>query len=134
MHTAQATGKRSYDASLNIVPYIDMLMVLMIFLMMTAVWSHTASLQVSTSAGSCDGAQCEAPSPPTLVRISANGFHVGVATAIDVKAAVALAACDPKAPLDIVVDDGVTLERVTLFLDAAKGAGLREQSLRGVLQ
>lgn len=45
-------GKKSLDAAINLVPYIDLLMTIMTFLMMTAVWTQIAMLQVQNSSGS----------------------------------------------------------------------------------
>jgi biopolymer transport protein ExbD len=39
-------GKRALDAAINLVPYIDLLMTIMTFLVMTAVWTQIAALEV----------------------------------------------------------------------------------------
>lgn len=44
-------GKKSLDAAINLVPYIDMLMTIMTFLMMTAVWTQIAMLEVQNASG-----------------------------------------------------------------------------------
>lgn len=44
-------GKKPLDASLNLVPYIDLLMTIMTFLMMTAVWTQIAMLEVQNASG-----------------------------------------------------------------------------------
>ena len=44
-------GKKSMDAHVNLVPYIDLLMTIMTFLVMTAVWTQIATLEVQNSAG-----------------------------------------------------------------------------------
>jgi len=44
-------GKKPLDASINLVPYIDMLMTIMTFLMMTAVWTQIAMLEVQNASG-----------------------------------------------------------------------------------
>ncbi len=55
-------GKKSLDANINLVPYIDMLMTIMTFLMMTAVWTQIAMLEVQNASG---GAQ-EQPEDPDI--------------------------------------------------------------------
>lgn len=40
-------GKRSVDASLNLVPYIDLLTCMVAFLLITAVWTQLAQLKTS---------------------------------------------------------------------------------------
>jgi biopolymer transport protein ExbD len=39
-------GKCALDASVNLVPYIDLLMTIMTFFVMTAVWIQIASLEI----------------------------------------------------------------------------------------
>ena len=42
----QAHGKRSLDAELNLVPFIDLLCALISFLLMTAVWMQVSTLEL----------------------------------------------------------------------------------------
>jgi biopolymer transport protein ExbD len=44
-------GKRALDASLNLVPFIDLLSCCIAFLLITAVWSQSAQLPARTAAG-----------------------------------------------------------------------------------
>ncbi len=44
-------GKRSLDAAINLVPYIDLLMTIMTFLVMTAVWTQIAALEIQNTSG-----------------------------------------------------------------------------------
>jgi biopolymer transport protein TolR len=64
-------GKKPLDASVNLVPYIDMLMTIMTFLMMTAVWTQIAMLEVQNASGGEDSQQTEpdptAPKPIFLI-------------------------------------------------------------------
>lgn len=55
-------GKKSLDANINLVPYIDMLMTIMTFLMMTAVWTQIAMLEVQNASGGAE-ATAEEPDP-----------------------------------------------------------------------
>jgi biopolymer transport protein ExbD len=55
-------GKKALDAYINLVPYIDMLMTIMTFLMMTAVWTQIAMLEVQNASGGAE-AQPEEPDP-----------------------------------------------------------------------
>jgi len=41
-------GKKSLDAELNLVPFIDLLSCLISFLIVTAVWTQIAALKVAT--------------------------------------------------------------------------------------
>ena len=44
-------AKKALDAHINLVPYIDLLMTIMTFLVMTAVWTQIATLEVQNAAG-----------------------------------------------------------------------------------
>jgi biopolymer transport protein ExbD len=49
-------GRRSLDSDLNMVPMIDLLMVTISFLLITAVWSHSARIEGETSVPAAQGA------------------------------------------------------------------------------
>lgn len=54
--TSSGSGsKRKVDQEINMVPFIDLLMVTISFLLITAVWSHMARLQTSASVPSTGG-------------------------------------------------------------------------------
>src|SRR5881275_820281 len=50
-HPAVHGGKKALDAELNLVPFIDLLSCCISFLLITAVWTQIAGLQVSSSGG-----------------------------------------------------------------------------------
>jgi biopolymer transport protein TolR len=52
-HTGKG-GKKALDAELNLVPFIDLLSCCISFLLITAVWTQIAGLQVSSSGGPPD--------------------------------------------------------------------------------
>lgn len=49
--TPQTEGRRSLDAEINLVPFIDLLSVCICFLLMTAVWLQIGAVQVKQSHG-----------------------------------------------------------------------------------
>lgn len=49
-HTGKG-GKKSLDAEINLVPFIDLLSCCISFLLITAVWTQIAGLQVASSGG-----------------------------------------------------------------------------------
>jgi biopolymer transport protein ExbD len=53
--------KKPLDAMINLVPFIDLMAVTIVFLIMTAVWTQLGRLQVSQSG--------ESPDPPTAVSL-----------------------------------------------------------------
>ncbi|HEY4223725.1 MAG TPA: biopolymer transporter ExbD [Myxococcota bacterium] len=141
MHLAEANaqhGKRSLDAGVNIVPYIDMLMTLMVFLMISAVWTHDAVLPADSANGGASSTTTAPADAPISVHVGADGLRVGDAgfALDDVAGAVsaARAAHVSEQALDITVDDGIPFARVASFMDAARGAGLRAQALHGVVR
>ena len=54
--TPQTEGRKSLDAEINLVPFIDLLSVCICFLLMTAVWTQIGSVQVKQSHGTAAGA------------------------------------------------------------------------------
>jgi biopolymer transport protein ExbD len=63
--TVQGPGKRkTLDSEINMIPMIDLLMVTISFLLITAVWTHMARLEASANVPAprdhaCDGPECE---------------------------------------------------------------------------
>lgn len=55
-HTGKG-GKKALDAELNLVPFIDLLSCCISFLLITAVWTQIAGLQVASSGGPPDQQQ-----------------------------------------------------------------------------
>ncbi len=60
-------GKKPLDAALNLVPFIDLMAVTIVFLIMSAVWTQLGRLQVSQSGQS---ASEQEPPPTTLLPIT----------------------------------------------------------------
>jgi biopolymer transport protein ExbD len=59
--TSSKGGKKPLDAMINLVPFIDLMAVTIVFLIMTAVWTQLGRLQVSQSGQSPD------PEPNTTI-------------------------------------------------------------------
>jgi biopolymer transport protein TolR len=57
---SQGKGKRSLNATLNLVPYIDLLTCMVAFLLITAVWTQLAQLKVSQR-GNGEGTDVDKP-------------------------------------------------------------------------
>lgn len=72
-------GKKVLDAYINLVPYIDLLMTIMTFLMMTAVWTQIAMLEVQNASGGQE-AQPEEEDPnkpkPILILVTDRAIKV----------------------------------------------------------
>jgi biopolymer transport protein TolR len=139
-------GKRPLDASVNLVPFIDLMAVTIVFLIMTAVWTQAARLRANTPGHSTGE---PGPSPPALVvALSAQQLTVSVegttlqtvAVTRDVKGrletrAIATAMADWKLEhqdafeVRLKPDEEVPFEDLVRLMDASVGAGLPEVSL-----
>jgi biopolymer transport protein ExbD len=69
-------GKRSpLDAALNLVPFIDLMAVTVVFLIMTAVWTQLGAVQTRRAPqGACDG-PCEV-APLARVHLTSSGAQL----------------------------------------------------------
>jgi biopolymer transport protein ExbD len=148
-------GKRGMDAAINLVPYIDLLMTIMTFLMMTAVWTQIASLEVqNSSGGQQEEKQEEDPDKPKpiLVIISDRAIKVGEEGAevapidypntgdgYDFEAAkLQLKSLKEARPERVIInvksEDGVALDPITKVIDIAHGLGLNGLTLQPASQ
>jgi biopolymer transport protein TolR len=62
-------GKKPLDTNINLVPFIDLMAVTIVFLIMTAVWTQLGRLQVSNSGQNASEEQPQEnkPPPPSLL-------------------------------------------------------------------
>jgi biopolymer transport protein ExbD len=65
--TSGKGGKKPLDTTINLVPFIDLMAVTIVFLIMSAVWTQVGRLQVSQSG---QNASDEQPPPNTLLPIT----------------------------------------------------------------
>jgi len=59
-------GRKPLDAALNLVPFIDLLSCCISFLLITAVWTQLARMDVSQKGQGAAGAESEKPPEPTV--------------------------------------------------------------------
>lgn len=73
-------GKKSVDAQINMVPMIDLLVSCIAFLLMTAVWVQTGSVQASQprAPSNAEPQENQTPQEQLKIQISPTGFRVGV--------------------------------------------------------
>ena len=76
---AGGKGKRSLDAALNLVPFIDLMAVTIVFLIMSAVWTQLGRLQVSQAGGHDERVDDRPPQPPVNVLLATTGLKLSVA-------------------------------------------------------
>src|SRR6185295_6826827 len=84
-------GKKPLDASINLVPFIDLLSCCISFLLITAVWTQLARMDVTQKAKAPSGAVEDQP-PPTVqltLYINKDGYifskSTGESTPIEMK-------------------------------------------------
>lgn len=70
-------GKRSLDAALNLVPFIDLMAVTIVFLIMTAVWTQLGSLKAQRAGA--DGPPPDTAQPEVVLALNAQGAALFVA-------------------------------------------------------
>ncbi len=78
-HTGKG-GKKSLDAELNLVPFIDLLSCCISFLLITAVWTQIAGLQVASSGGPPEQQKQEATIDVKLM-LTEKGYSLSMAGA-----------------------------------------------------
>lgn len=144
-------GKRAVDHEIPLVPFIDLLLCCIMFLLVTAVWNQLSAIRADAPGGSTAEA-IDTPAPerlPLVVRVTAEGYVVGsdlgdqvtIARAgdgYDVAALAEHAAARRRvAPNehDVVVtaDDGVAYADLVTAMDALVGAGFQGVSVSGGL-
>ncbi len=77
--TGGGGGKKAVDAQINMVPMIDLLVSCIAFLLMTAVWVQSGSLQAQQPHGAPAPDQPQdQPQDQLKVQISPTGFRVGL--------------------------------------------------------
>jgi biopolymer transport protein TolR len=76
--TSGKGGKKSLDAALNLVPFIDLMAVTIVFLIMSAVWTQLGRLQVSQAGQSDTGDPPVTPSLPITLLITEKDLKLTV--------------------------------------------------------
>ena len=83
-HTGKG-GKKALDAELNLVPFIDLLSCCISFLLITAVWTQIAGLQVASSGGPPDQQQKQENTIDVKLLVTEKGYSLTMAgAAIDI--------------------------------------------------
>ena len=75
-------GKKSLDASLNLVPFIDLLSCCISFLLITAVWTQIAGLQVASSGGPPEAPQKTENTIDVKLMLTEKGYSMSMAGAL----------------------------------------------------
>ncbi len=80
--SAGAGGRKAVDVDLNLVPFIDVMSVLVLFLLLTAVWTNLSQINIK-SGGVGRDTETLPPQPPPInlsVLVGQDGLWVGITT------------------------------------------------------
>lgn len=136
-------GRRPLDSELPLVPFIDLLLCCVMFLLVTAVWNRLAAVETPLS-GASDPTAIPAPDAPTLslfvsadrlVLASSVGDRVelprdeGLTTLRDALAQRRSAERDDT-ELAVIPDDGIRYDEVIETVDAVVASGFANVALR----
>src|SRR5436309_14146890 len=80
-HPAAKGGKKALDAELNLVPFIDLLSCCISFLLITAVWTQIAGLQVASSGGPPEQQQKQENTIDVKLLLTEKGYQLTMAGA-----------------------------------------------------
>lgn len=142
-------GRRSLDAPVNLIPYIDLMTTIITFLMMTAVWIQVSALDVQADSLATDNQVVEEQIPkPISIIIDENGFIIsedgdnpeqlpkmdGIYDLDRLKEKVAiLKAADPnRKEVQIFSADAVKYDNIVKVIDLISGLGLPAVSLKAL--
>lgn len=77
--TASKSTKKPVDAELNLIPFIDLLVCCICFLLITAVWVQMAKIPISQQGQRAGGEVTPAPRPPSVaVLVGDEGYTITV--------------------------------------------------------
>jgi biopolymer transport protein TolR len=74
-------GKKALDATINLVPFIDLMAVTISFLIMTAVWTQIGRLQVSSAGGDSDPNEKDDKLPQITLLLAEKEIKISVGSA-----------------------------------------------------
>lgn len=131
------SGKKSLDAELNLVPFIDLLVCCICFLLITAVWVQLAHVKATLRAPGGGGADASARSPRVLVGEQGYVLSAGSEQLVipkqgpryDTEAlgrslrVVRARLAGPQQPLTVAAEDAVAYRHLIAAMDVALGQG-----------
>lgn len=128
------SGRKALDSELPLVPFIDLLLCCVMFLLVTVVWNRLAAVDVSMPEGASPIA---APIAAPALRLSlasegwllvtADGARFSVSGSDELTST--LETLGPPDALQLSSDDGVPYRTVVAAIDAAIAAGVRDVSV-----
>jgi biopolymer transport protein ExbD len=128
-------GRRSYDVDLNIVPLVDVMSLLVVFLIVTTVWTSMAQLRVANDPKGLGAALCDQACQQQK-QIAILATREGILLGAGENARIELGLDDveglrqtlreaaaPELRVQVAAESGVPYERIVSIMDTALGAG-----------
>lgn len=133
-------GKRAVDSEIPLVPFIDLLLCCVMFLLVTAVWNQLSALEARGPEAPGPTAPAATPDVGPSLALTADGWRVSSGAGdrtegtLDDVAALARALEATRGVtsgerIAVAADDDVGYERVIGAIDLAMGAGFRAVSM-----
>ncbi|MEZ4326576.1 MAG: biopolymer transporter ExbD [Polyangiales bacterium] len=124
-------GRKSVDSDIPLVPFIDLLLCCVMFLLVTAVWNKLAAVETSTpdlSPRSDQPSDTPRDAPPVLLELSSRDVRVVFPDGTSARVAHAelaptLSALDAAEVIEMLPDDDVSHATVVEVLSTLRGAG-----------
>lgn len=132
-----ARGRRALDATMNLVPFIDLLSCCIAFLLITAVWTAVARVDVTTAGPANCVNEGAPPEPPAwTLFVARDGWTLqarGGASLPATRATLASLLREHAVgePLVVRAGDGVAYATVVDALDVSRAAGIHTIALSG---
>jgi biopolymer transport protein ExbD len=120
--------RRLEEPEINLIPFIDVLLVVLIFLMLSTTFNQLTQIQITLPTANTEK-QNTAPETLTLTiqadgRYSLNQQAIKATTVADIQAALQAAQIGPKTVLVIAADQNVRHQSVISAMEAARRSGL----------
>ena len=120
--------RRAEEPEINLIPFIDVLLVVLIFLMLSTTFSQLTQIQITLPTANTEK-QSATPDTLTLTiladgRYSLNQQPLKATTVADIQAALQSAQAGPQTVLVIAADQNVRHQSVVSAMEAARRSGL----------
>jgi biopolymer transport protein ExbD len=120
--------RRVEEPEINLIPFIDVLLVVLIFLMLSTTFSQLTQIQITLPTANTEK-QSTTPDTLTLTiladgRYSLNQQSLKATTVADIQAALQSAQAGPQTVLVIAADQNVRHQSVVSAMEAARRSGL----------
>ena len=127
---SEGAGRKTVDSEIPLVPFIDLLLCCVMFLLVTAVWNQLAAVEANTSAATAppDSRTVALEELPVTLELTEHDVAVRFPDGSSQRATLAelpdtLARVPAAQVLDVLPDDNVSHWRLIEALSALRGAG-----------